>query len=335
MNISKVSTVLRENGYLLDGEILGVQMTPVETPGLASEFFKLELEFSDSVKDLPKDMIVKRPVLSDRGAGEALVYDHILRHTGDLPTMPCFGIVDDDPNTGLNFLFENLSATHHQTTWPVIPSLNECMGAVTALAKVHAHWWGRVEVLPDVIPPIVPHQEVDHLTNHFAAFADFVGEYLSADRRAIYEKVLDALDVVLAARLSAANSTLLHSDSHFWNFLYPNSGDIDQSVIFDWALWRTGLGGSDLAYMIALHLYPEHRTRFEKPLIDHYARVLNKFGVSYSREDVETDYRIGILIGLLMPIMEFSWKIPPDDWLPKLEKAFASFDDLKCQELME
>lgn len=90
-----------------------------------------------------------------------------------------------------------------------------------------------------------------------------------------------------------------------------------------------GIGGG-----IGLHLYPEYRRRFEPALLDRYWQALQQKGVSYSRQDVQLDYRIGVIAGLLMPIMEFSWKMPPLDWIPKLEKAFAAYEDLGCHELL-
>ena len=106
-------------------------------------------------------------------------------------------------------------------------------------------------------------------------------------------------------------------------------------MLFDWPLWRTGLAGLDLAYMIALHLYAEHRQRFELALLEHYCRELGERGIAYELADVHLDYRIGVIVGLLMPVMEFSWDIPPSDWMPKLEKAFAAYEDLDCQEVLE
>ena len=70
-------------------------------------------------------------------------------------------------------------------------------------------------------------------------------------------------------------------------------------------------------------------------MLDRYWRVLREHGVDYDREDVQLDYRIGIIIGLLMPVMEFTWKVVPYDWIPKLEKAFAAFDDLGCGEFLQ
>lgn len=335
LNLEKLTAVLQVNGYLTDAVVENVQLTSIETSGISSEFFRAQLRYSSDHHSLPNQMVIKRPTLTDRGQGEAAVYEQILRPETNLPIMNCYGVVDDDPSEGMSFLFEDLSHTHRQTTWPVIPDLTDCAGAVTALARIHANWWGRIESIPNITPPIVAHQDVDHLSDYFPKFVDFVGEHLSPQRRRDYERVFSGLNSLLDSRLTSNNATLLHTDSHFWNFFYSNDGLAEDCVVFDWPLWRTGLAGSDLAYMIGLHLYPEHRHCFEPVLLDRYWTVLSEHGVSYDRDDVELDYRIGIIIGLLMPIMEFSWNIPPLDWIPKLEKAFATFYELNCNDLLE
>jgi hypothetical protein len=335
LDLGKLTTALQKSGYLFDAVIEDVQLTPFETSGIASEFFRLELCYSSSDHSLPQCMVVKRPTLSDRGQGEAEAYSRILGPGTGLPVMACYGVVDDDPSVGLNFLFEDLSNSHRQTVWPIIPGLSDCECAVTALARIHAHWWGRIESIPDITPPVASHQDVNHLAKYLSRFIDFIGESLSTSRIKAYERVFSCLDSLVDRRRTSSNSTLLHTDPHFWNFLYSNDSAPENCVIFDWPLWRTGLGGCDLAYMIGLHLYPEHRHRFEPVLLDRYSTVLNENGVNYDREDVQLDYRIGIISSLLMPIMEFSWNIPPLDWIPKLEKGFSGYYDLDCQELLQ
>jgi hypothetical protein len=233
------------------------------------------------------------------------------------------------------FLFEDLSGSHDQPPWPIIPRLSDCEGAVDALARVHSHWWGQTDFMDAFTPQVKAYQDANHLATFFPEFVDFVGEYLSTARIKHYERIFKSLNILLSNRLTRSNTTLLHTDPHFWNFFYPKDGKQGEFVIFDWPLWRTGLAGWDLAYMIGLHLYPEHRLRFEPVLLNHYWQVLNEEGVAYDRQDVQLDYRIGIIVGLLMPVMEFSWNIPPLDWMPKLEKAFTAFEDLNCSELIE
>lgn len=335
MDTAALTSLFKKNGHLGDGQVTSAELTPIKTIGIASEFFLLDLSYSSDDHTLPKRMAVKCPAVNALGQGEAAVYDNILGYHSDLPIMKCYGILGEDSAEPIHFLFKDLSETHHQTPWPIVPKLPEFEQAISTIAKVHANWWGKLDSLPDMTPPIAAHQNTSHLMKFFPKFVDLVGAYLSPARLAIYENTFKDLDALLAKRLTADNTTLLHTDTHLWNFLYPNNPEQDECIIFDWPMWNTGLAGSDLAYMIALHLYPEHRRRFEPILLDRYAQVLNEQGVAYDRDDVQLDYRIGIIIGLLEPIMEFSWQNPHYIWTAKLEKVLSAFEDHHCGELLD
>lgn len=332
VNVVKLNAALKAAGYLEKTDVTAARLEPYAAAGIAADIFRLSLTYSDDQHPLPNQMIVKRPSLTDRGAGEVEVYQEILSQQPQLPVLTCFAVVDDDPATGLNLLFEDFSESHYQTPWPVIPPLHACLGAVTTLASVHATWWGETASLKHLTPAVEAHQNAEHLSAFFAGFVDLVGEYLSTERRRLFELVLADIDGVIAKRLADAGETMLHTDSHFWNFLYPKAQG--PTVIFDWPLWRTGLAGNDLGYMIGLHLYPEHRSRFETPLLNQYQQVLARYGVERQLEEVQLDYHYGLLYGLLMPVMEFSWGVPPDDWIPKMEKAFSAVEALNCSQLL-
>jgi hypothetical protein len=65
-----------------------------------------------------------------------------------------------------------------------------------------------------------------------------------------------------------------------------------------------------------------------------YQHGLIENGISYDRQDVQLDYRIDIIVELLIPIMELSWGNPPLTWIPKLEKALWAVDELNCRDLI-
>jgi len=46
----------------------------------------------------------------------------------------------------------------------------------------------------------------------------------------------------------------------------PRDGG-DDLRLFDWNGWRIGIAASDLAYMMALHWYPDRRQRLERKLL--------------------------------------------------------------------
>jgi hypothetical protein len=54
--------------------------------------------------------------------------------------------------------------------------------------------------------------------------------------------------------------------------------------IFDWDCWRVDVAADDLAYMLALHWYPDRRRRMEQPLLDCYHSALLKSGANSRAE---------------------------------------------------
>ena len=330
MDPQLLTEALRSAGHLDDAEVTSVELTPIQTTGIGSEFLAAVVRYSKDQVALPERMMVKRPLVGDRGRSEADAYQQILGPARNDAVMPCYAVVDEDGTSPLALFLPDLHETHRQTRWPVIPEFEWCQQAVQAIAQVHATWWGAD--LP-ASTPVMAHQDAEHLAAFLPRFVDYLRGYLSGARLSNLERVLGGIDAAMAARQRSAPLTLLHNDAHFWNFLYPHQAS-ERCLIFDWPLWRPGLGGVDLAYMIALHLYPEHRERFEPRLLDAYAQALEEAGVRSSRQEVELDYRLGVAFCLLMPLMEFSWKNPPSSWLPKVEKGLSAFDELGCRELV-
>lgn len=284
-----------------------------------------------STGQMPVNLLVKESLVGDRGQSEIDFYE-LAKHEQGLPTFEYFGFLESSGSEPMSMLFNDLTATHVQTPWPVIPCFDQCRMAVDALAQIHGNWWGRLT--DDQIPTQeILSKQIRQLEPFFSGYVDYVGDYFTDRHRKIYDLIFTNLSRIKADRAHVA--TLVHTDPHYWNFLYRENTAVDHCVIFDWPLWRFGFGGDDLAYMIALHLYREHRTRFEHGLLTSYVKCLNANDITYLMEDALLDYKLGVINGLLMPLQEFAWKIPPLDWLPKLEKAMSAFDDHDCLALLD
>jgi hypothetical protein len=115
----------------------------------------------------------------------------------------------------------------------------------------------------------------------------------------------------------------------------PRDRTSDDVRFFDWDGWRVDVATDDLAYMMALHWYPEHRRRCERALLDRYHAELLARGVSgYDRRALDDDYRVSVLWQISTPVWQAANKIPPWVWWPHLERSFAAVDDLGCREFL-
>ena len=173
--------------------------------------------------------------------------------------------------------------------------------------------------------------------DYYPAFADFLGEALWDERRAIFERVLKAAPR-LHQRLGQGDLTLIHGDAHAWNFLYPRDPNAP-AVLIDWEAWDADVGVFDLAYLITLFWFPAHRARMEKTLVERYHEKLVANGVvGYSWDDCWNDYRHSVIRMLFRPVW---WQhARPDDlhwgeiWWPRLERVICAYEDLHCEELL-
>src|SRR5262249_49507634 len=146
------------------------------------------------------------------------------------------------------------------------PSKTCCEGVMDCMARLHGFWWDH-PLLGTKLEAIPTGDDIRYYLRDFerifSRFADFLGDRLSKNRRDLYDKIMANAPKlweirVLQDQAGRRNLTLIHGDAHFWSFLYPREegGNV---YIIDWQFWRVWVPTDDLAYMIALHWYPEQR----------------------------------------------------------------------------
>lgn len=268
---------------------------------------------------------------------EVLFYSEIARlmETACIPR--CYYAARDEQSGDFNIILEDLSRTHFQTDYPLPPTIEFCEMAVDCLGKVHASWWNRQG--PEATLGKSRQKEeiadwVEDIRRAWAGFSIFMEDRLSQSRRLLIQKVIDNIDRALGRCLGSNNQTLIHRDTHLWNFYFPKS---DEGVVklFDWQSFAYGLGVDDLIPMIAMNWYRERRQRFEKPLLRRYHKALADNGVSgYSCEQLSIDYRWSVVGAVALPIWQWDHGIPAFIWFNNLGKILMTFEDLDCMELL-
>lgn len=121
-----------------------------------------------------------------------------------------------------------------------------------------------------------------------------------------------------------------------WNFLFPHDLEKDTVRLIDWQSSEVGIGPADLAYMMALHWFPERRASLEVPLLRRYHTRLTESGITaYSWENCWYNYRLSAINNLLIPVWQWFVKLPASLWWHHLERGFLAFEDLQCAELLD
>jgi hypothetical protein len=248
----------------------------------------------------------------------------------------CFEANWEGETKAWHLLLEDLTDSHLiATRWPLPPSAEQCEKIVRAKARFHAQWWDDPR-LGTTVGTWLPAD--DHQLQVFDAvvtrFFDRVGDVLPTHRRDLYRRLIDRGSELNKRFHSHRHMTVVQGDAHYWNCFLPKDGGHDVRF-FDWDCWRLDVGTDDLAYMIALHWYPDRRALLERSLLDLYHSTITAHGVSgYDRRLLEADYRLSVLWQIATPVWQFNGNIPPVIWWNNLERIMLAVDDLGCHDLL-
>jgi len=335
---------LRRSGVLGRGRVCKVE-TERTYPTVISRVLRLSLTYEPDDHAAPGFVIFKTGLpgrtsdLHTAGRQEVAFYGQIapLMSAGLVPR--CFDAAWDEETKAWHLVLEDLSESHAApTAWPLPPTMAQCETILGVLARFNAVWWDDPRLGVSIgtwLDPDTQAKQLQGFAQRFAAFTDRVGDRLSGERRDLYHRLIDAAPRLFARHHSHRNVTLIHGDAHVWNVLMPKderSGDVR---LFDWDTWRIGIPSNDLAYIMAMHSYPDLRRRRERPLLDRYHAALLAQGIGgYDRRALDDDYRLSVLLQILTPVLQAAYDIPPWIWWNNLERILLAVDDLGCRELL-
>jgi Ser/Thr protein kinase RdoA (MazF antagonist) len=237
---------------------------------------------------------------------------------------------DEDTSTGAS-LIETTRLASDPQRHGAAPTREQCEKLIRTWARFHAQWWDD----PRLGVSIGRWGDAAAVDGFLRRFAEKVAQFADRlGRRDLYETLLVRAPRLLALTQSRRNSTIVHGDAHVWNGFLPRDGGADVRL-FDWDSWRLGLATGDLAYMMAVHWYPDRRRLMERPLLDGYHAELVALGVrGYDRRALEDDYRLSALWRVATPVFEAAANIPTVIWWNNFERIFMAVDDLGCRELL-
>jgi hypothetical protein len=336
---------LRENGYLLQGEVSKLSLKNFKT--FFSNIYRLEVVYStDSTGTLPSKLLLKIPfpenlAALNMGRDEVAVYRALTKAMSDPPVARCFDSAYSTNSHRSHLLIEDLSDSHYQPEIPVPPSRRHCELCVETLSQFHAFWWKHPD-LGTKLGQLFDEASLLELDGLLSAalsdFIEFMGDRLSLSRRKAYEHAITILPVFWERRLmSVEGNTLIHGDAHLWNFLHPKDVERGRAFLIDLATSnRIRPPTNDLAYMMALQWFPERRALMEETLLKHYHEALTSHGVEdYSWEDCQLDYRYSVVTHLFTPVLQWhSKQIPATVWWYNFERISEAYKDWRCDELL-
>jgi hypothetical protein len=274
----------------------------------------------------------------DAGRQEVAFYTTVAPHVRERLVPTCFDAAWNPETRAWHLLLEDLTDTHLiATAWPLPPTMQQCQRMVEARARFAAIWWDEPRLgvsVGSLLDAAAIERNLQRLAVALATFSDREGDRLPRARREFYERLLVCGPRLHQRVLSRRNLTILQGDAHFWNCFLPVDGEGDVRL-FDWDCWRVDVATDDLAYMIAMHWYPDRRRQMERQLLDRFHAALIENGVQgYDRQALDDDYRLSVLWQATTPIWQANAKIPPVIWWNNLERILLAIEDLGCSEFL-
>jgi thiamine kinase-like enzyme len=304
----------------------------------------INIDYKSGKTNLPNSLFIKIPkekinVQFDRiGKKEVYFYNNIGSSIGlDYIPKNYYSNYDLEEKT-YNIVLEDLSISHFQTEYPIIPGLEYCKMAIESLAKIHSVWWDNIELEKMTSKFKTKEDDVADICNMQNAAVEFIyflGDRLGTKRSEILKTVSRKLERLDERYLTHKNLTLTHGDTHYWNFLFPKGKD-GRIKIIDWDSYENGIGAMDIAYMIALHWFPTHRKEYEMELLELYHNSLVNNGVvNYSFSEFIYDYKWAVINLLFVPVFQWKMKLWAGIWYNHIERIFSAYEDLYCNEIIE
>lgn len=340
----RLTEALRRSGALGAGRVADVAVENAFST-LLSRITRLRPTYDGAAEGAPAALVVKAGLpdapgrLWEAGRREVAFYREVAAATpaGLLPR--CFDAAWDKESGAWHLLLEDLTATHEVATrWPLPPSLAQSEAITRARARFQAAWWDDPRLGAGIgawQDAAAAEQGRQRLATQYAGFAEVLGDRLSPARRDLYARLLDAAPRLAARYHAHRHMTIVQGDAHVWNCFLPREAGREDARLFDWDGWRIDVGTDDLAYMMAVHWYPELRRGAERHLLDcHHAELLAAGVAGYDRHALQEDYRLSVLWQITTPVWQQANGIPPVIWWNNLERVHLAAEDLGCRDLL-
>jgi thiamine kinase-like enzyme len=359
---SWLTAVLRQSGVLRQGAVIAIER---ETTGtFNSRTSRLTVRYTDDAPPgMPARLILKRNAPAawavEAGAKEVAFYDLVASLPDHPPIIPPRYAAAYDASSGDSYLLlHDLSATHlppltrDQQIGIVdgVPHATQIASVIDTLARLHAYWWEHPLLDADLFSAEswfhTAERFAQYLSRRIVAWRHLIATeegWFPDDLRILYERVLERLrhhwERYLEPRFrTRTNLTLVHGDAYFANFLCPKVPIAGATYLLDWQSPGCDIGGLDLANLCATfwNSTQRHEGGREEMVLRQYHAALHTYGVQrYSWDDLLTDYRIGLIYWLLVPVQDCYGGSSKEYWWPKMQCLVAAFREWGCERLLE
>ena len=337
-----------------DSEVPNIEDVIIEArePGQMGEVIRCRLIFSDDSTSFPKSLVVKmisaKPKnnrMSKRLKLYKIEYDFyrlIAPHAPVQTPAVLFGKFDEKTQNFVLILeyFENRRVIDLFES----ADKEQAQSAVREIAKLHGHFWNRVDNPPfdQIIRTLNPKRvrlvQLAYLACVPPCLKLFGEKLTERSRKVIRSYGLELND--LAAAMVAEPKTIIHGDYRLSNILFSNDNS-DNIALIDWQVSGVSNGLYDVAYFLSYSVTTETRRRIERELLAEYYENVCSIGVKdFTFEQCWNLYRKNMLTCLALAVFASGGLDLNDEYSMKsaeliLTRTVTAVEDLDCDKFLE
>ncbi|MEX0943200.1 MAG: phosphotransferase [Pseudomonadales bacterium] len=175
-------------------------------------------------------------------------------------------------------------------------SFDESRRVLETMAQMHSQFWQSQKL--SEFKWLVPIRYIAKPTHML--FLRAIDQFKRQHAETLTAHTIDLIDwlesnyLTMMKALANRPSTLIHGDFRLDNLCFDDhTGDV---VLFDWQTLGVGAGGIDLAYFLSAAVGVNVSSGRTDELIEYYRGELAKRGVHISRDALQWDYDVSLLI---------------------------------------
>jgi hypothetical protein len=267
---------------------------------------------------------------------------------------PCYA-AEYDPTSGNSFLLlGDVSQTHaaplsrtQLIEEGMVPTELQLNQMIDALVGLHAWGWqhpsfgkaGNVSQVRWYRDKSNFEAHIARRQREFDEFIKLAGSEVPASWLALYRQILAGLpglwSTYFAPRvLTFKNLTYTEGDAYVTQYLTPKNYGSGVAYLVDYQDAFANFGAFDLVHLLATFWTPaqRHEQQREERLLKRYLEILHTNGVQeYTWADLLSDYRLMLIIIVLVPVWDATSGAPRSYWYPKMRCLIDNLNDLDIQ----
>jgi thiamine kinase-like enzyme len=259
----------------------------------------------------------------------------------NLPIAQCFDAYISEDKDKYILLLKDLSNEFYPPKKVDITSENIWFSAACSLANLHTTFWNSTQIGSQQLPIDSMEEINSYIKNTYDSYEKFmkyVGDRFDAKTLTIFEHALRIsveLETETYKRIcNKDNITLIHGDSHIYNFMFPHNQS-KSSIIIDFQFWGVGIGSRDLAHLTREAFPKTYGEEFHQLLMRKYHDTLLLNGIKgYSWDNCWNDYRKQVASMVLIPMFQYAFfNLKYEDWSNDISSLIFTYKLLHCEQL--